>query len=161
MLFEPAIYQEPVDNGAPIEDLEDAKSDKTNPGTAGPKVSGQAIDPNTLKAAMTRCCICGVMTEANAANTCINCLKSQIDITEGIPKSLVLHHCRDCNRYQRPPWTLCELESAELLALCLKNIKGLKRVKLLDASFIWTEPHSRRIKVKLTVQKEVQTNTLL
>lgn len=110
---------------------------------------------------MIRCCICGIMTLANAANTCINCLKSQIDITEGIPKALILQHCRDCNRYLRPPWTLCELESAELLALCLKNMTGLKRVKLLDAAFIWTEPHSKRIKVKLTVQKEVQSNTLL
>jgi hypothetical protein len=31
-----------------------------------------------------------------------------------------------------------------LQALCLKKIKGLdKKVKLVDASFIWTEPHSR------------------
>ena len=159
MLFEPAIYQQQPDTGgAALDDamgLDDKSSTQTNPGAAGPKFSGQAVDPSLLQAANIRCCICGVMTAANAANTCINCLKSQIDITEGIPKSLVLHHCRDCNRYQRPPWTLCELESAELLALCLKNIKGLKRVKLLDASFIWTEPHSRRIKVKLTVQKEV------
>ena len=28
-------------------------------------------------------------------------------------------------------------------------------VRLVDAGFIWTEPHSRRIKVKLTVQAEV------
>ena len=34
-------------------------------------------------------------------------------------------------------------------------------MKLIDAGFIWTEPHSRRIKVKLTVQKEVFTNTVL
>ena len=105
--------------------------------------------------------MCGVMTTPNAANTCINCLKSQIDITEGISKNLILQHCRECNRYQRPPWTSCELESAELLAICLKNIKGLKRVKLMDAAFIWTEPHSRRIKVKLTVQKEIESGTLL
>jgi len=31
-------------------------------------------------------------------------------------------------------------------------------VKLLDASFIWTEPHSRRIKIKLTVEKEIMHN---
>lgn len=167
VLFEPAVYQQPQvadDGGVALEEamgFDDASSTRTNPGTAGPKVAGQAVDKGLLEARTVRCCICGLITEANAANTCINCLKSQIDITEGIPKSLVLHHCRDCNRYNRPPWTLCELESAELLALCLKNIKGLKRVKLLDASFIWTEPHSRRIKIKLSVQKEVQTNTLL
>jgi nonsense-mediated mRNA decay protein 3 len=51
----------------------------------------------------------------------------------------------------RPPWQSCELESPELLSLCLKNIKGLKRVKLIDAGFVYTEAHSRRLKVKLTV----------
>ena len=131
--------------------MDETESQRTNVGSGPPKVAGQAVDKALLETPYIRCCICGIMTQANAANTCINCLKSQIDITEGIPKQLVLYHCRDCNRYQRPPWTLCELESAELLALCLKNMKGLKRVKLLDASFIWTEPHSRRIKVKLTV----------
>ena len=97
----------------------------------------------------------------NNSNTCLNCLKSQIDITEGISKQLNLYHCRECNRYQRPPWVHCELESAELLSLCLKQIKGLKRVKMMDAKFIWTEPHSRRIKVNITVQKEVLNGTLL
>ena len=97
----------------------------------------------------------------NQSNTCIDCLKSQIDITEGISKQLVLHHCRECNRYMRPPWTKCELESSELLTICLKQVKGLMRVKLIDAGFEWTEPHSKRIKVKLTVQKEVAKNTLL
>ncbi|KAJ1971156.1 ribosome-binding protein, partial [Dimargaris cristalligena] len=38
---------------------------------------------------------------------------------------------------------------------------GLNKVRLIDAGFIWTEPHSRRIKVKLTIQKEVFANTIL
>jgi nonsense-mediated mRNA decay protein 3 len=74
-----------------------------------------------------------------------------VDITEGITKSGQLIHCRECNRYQGPPWRAYELESSELLAHCLKQMKGLKKVKLIDAKFIWTEPHSRRIKLKLTV----------
>jgi nonsense-mediated mRNA decay protein 3 len=49
-----------------------------------------------------------------------------------------------------------ELESRELLALCLKRLK-LTKVRLVDAGFIWTEPHSRRIKVKVVIQKEVCT----
>mmetsp|Transcript_37578 Transcript_37578/g.57568 ORF Transcript_37578/g.57568 Transcript_37578/m.57568 type:complete len:476 (-) Transcript_37578:174-1601(-) len=32
---------------------------------------------------------------------------------------------------------------------------------MIDASFLWTEPHSRRLKVKLTIQKEVGGGTLL
>lgn len=71
-------------------------------------------------------------------------------------------HCRECNRYLAPPWRQYELESAELLALCLKNIRGLKKeVKLLDAKFLYTEIHSRRLKLKLTVQKEAAASTFL
>lgn len=55
----------------------------------------------------------------------------------------------------------CSLESRELLALCLKKLRGLKEVKLVDAGFVWTEPHSKRIKVKLTVHKEVFGGTML
>ena len=50
---------------------------------------------------------------------------------------------------------MAALESRELLTLCLKKIKSLSTVTLIDASFLWTEPHSRRLKVKLTIQKEV------
>jgi nonsense-mediated mRNA decay protein 3 len=52
-------------------------------------------------------------------------------------------------------------ESRELLALCLKKLKGLNKVRIIDASFVWTEPHSRRIKVKITVQDEVSDGVLL
>lgn len=60
-------------------------------------------------------------------------------------------------RYLQPPsiWIACSLESRELLTLCLKKLKGLNKLHLVDASFIWTEPHSKRLKLKLTVQKEV------
>lgn len=51
---------------------------------------------------------------------------------------------------------ICELESRELLAICLRKLKGLSKVRLIDAGFIWTEPHSRRLRVKLTIQKEVR-----
>jgi nonsense-mediated mRNA decay protein 3 len=55
----------------------------------------------------------------------------------------------------------CELESRDLLSICLKKIKGLSKVKLVDASFLYTEPHSRRLKLKLTVQREVTIGTVL
>ena len=38
------------------------------------------------------------------------------------------------------------------MALCLKKLKNLAKVKLIDASFLWTEPHSKRIKIKLSIQ---------
>ena len=31
----------------------------------------------------------------------------------------------------------------------------------MDAGFIWTEPHSRRLKVKLTIQAEVMNGAIL
>jgi len=34
-------------------------------------------------------------------------------------------------------------------------------VRIIDASFIWTEPHSRRVKVKITVQQEAFQGTIL
>ena len=54
-------------------------------------------------------------------------------------------------RYLNPPshWIACALESRELMALCLKKLKHLSDVRLVDANFIWTEPHSKRIKVFL------------
>lgn len=58
-------------------------------------------------------------------------------------------------------WVTAPPESRELLALCLKKLRGLQKVRIVDASFIWTEPHSRRVRVKLTVQDSVSDGVLL
>ncbi|XP_071115506.1 60S ribosomal export protein NMD3-like [Haliotis cracherodii] len=109
------------------------------------------------------CCRCGTPIEPNPTNTCVACLRGQIDITEGIPKQAVLYFCRKCERYLQPPatWISAQLESRELLTVCLKRLKGLAKVNLVDAGFIWTEPHSQRVKVKLSVQKEVMNGAVL
>ena len=107
------------------------------------------------------CCICGASTPYNPSGMCLNCLKSRVDITQDLQRDSIVHFCRNCGRYLRPPWMHLDLESPELLQLCLKKIKGLNKVKLVDANFVYTEPHSRRLKVKVTVQKEVYTNTTL
>lgn len=69
-------------------------------------------------------------------------------------------------------WEHCETESPELLRLCLKRIPalqgssggsgtsqhqaaGVSNLHLVDASWVWTEPHSRRLKVRLTVRAEL------
>lgn len=60
-------------------------------------------------------------------------------------------------RYNRnASWVVAQQESPQLLAVCLKKINGLQKVRLVNAEFIWTEPHSKRLKVNLTVQKEVR-----
>ncbi|XP_021340779.1 60S ribosomal export protein NMD3-like [Mizuhopecten yessoensis] len=110
------------------------------------------------------CCQCGTHIEPNPTNTCVSCLRTQVDITEGIPKQGVLYFCRNCERYLQPPshWVNASLESRELLSVCLKKLKaGLSKVHLVDAGFVWTEPHSQRIKVKLSVQKEVLNSAML
>ncbi|KZT37022.1 NMD3-domain-containing protein [Sistotremastrum suecicum HHB10207 ss-3] len=109
------------------------------------------------------CADCGDPIEPNSANLCIRCLRNSVDITEGIPKQASLAFCRNCDRFLSPPqtWTIAQPESRELLAICLKKLKGLNKVRLIDAGFIWTEPHSKRIKVKLTIQKEVFTSTVM
>jgi len=113
--------------------------------------------------ALISCCKCGLQIEPNPTNMCVNCLRSDVDITEDIPKTSCLNFCRACERYLTPPsqWVKANLESRELLSVCLKRLKGLTKVKLVDAAFVWTEPHSMRIKVKLTVQKEVMNGAVL
>mmetsp|Transcript_135909 Transcript_135909/g.344102 ORF Transcript_135909/g.344102 Transcript_135909/m.344102 type:complete len:528 (+) Transcript_135909:88-1671(+) len=108
------------------------------------------------------CCSCGVPMVPNQTMRCAQCLKSEVSIIEGITRQVALPRCRNCGRYNRPPWTKAEPESRELLGLCLKRVKGIgKDVRLVDASFIWTEEHSMRIRVKITVQKEVAAASVL
>ena len=109
------------------------------------------------------CCLCGVSIAPNPTNMCVNCIRSQVDVTEGIQKSVTILWCKNCGRYLQPPkhWVTADPESKELLTFCLKRIKGLTKVKLVDAGFIWTEPHSMRLKVKLTVQGEVLSGAIL
>ncbi|KAH9848799.1 NMD3-domain-containing protein [Lenzites betulinus] len=109
------------------------------------------------------CADCGTPIVPNSANLCVACLRNSVDITEGIPKQASVSFCRNCERFLSPPtsWTIARPESQELLAICLKKLKGLNKVRLTEAHFIWTEPHSKRLRVSLTIQKEVLTSTIL
>ena len=51
--------------------------------------------------------------------------------------------------------TCTELESAGLLALCLKKVGGLSKMKILEAFWVWTEPHSKRLRVGIDIEKSV------
>ena len=110
------------------------------------------------------CPMCQTPIKPNAVNLCIQCLNSRYDISEGITKELIVFQCRQCERwYKNPQWIVASLESTQLLEVLLKKISGInkKAIKLVNASFIWTEPHSKRIKVKLTIQKEVVNNAII
>ncbi|KAF4347016.1 hypothetical protein CsatB_002070 [Cannabis sativa] len=109
------------------------------------------------------CCKCGIPMVPNAANMCVKCLRSEVDITEGLQKHVIIVHCPECDTYLQPPrtWIKAQLESKELLTFCVKRLKNLNKVTLAHAEFIWTEPHSKRIKVKLKVRKEVLNGAVL
>lgn len=116
-------------------------------------------------AATILCYNCGAPIDGTqaAGALCSDCLKLTVDITSGIERDGVLHMCRDCDRWHSPPssWVVAAPESRELLALCLRKLRGLNKTRIIDASFIWTEPHSRRIKLKITVQSEANQGTIL
>ncbi|MCJ1477678.1 ribosome-binding protein [Lambiella insularis] len=111
------------------------------------------------------CCNCGAPIDGtlSAGALCYDCVKLTVDISEGIQREATLHICRDCERWLQPPahWVTAAPESRELLALCLRKLRGLSKVRIIDASFIWTEPHSRRVKVKITIQQEAFQGTIL
>lgn len=113
--------------------------------------------------------MCGVAIEPNAMNMCASCVATEVDVAEGVELDSELVQCRGCLRYQprgkgqqassyTGAWLWCDWESKELMALCLKSIQGLHKAKLMDAGFIWTEPHSKRVKLKLTLQREVMNH---
>ncbi|TPX09080.1 uncharacterized protein E0L32_001658 [Thyridium curvatum] len=111
------------------------------------------------------CCNCSApidgTTSANAL--CYDCIKLTVDISQGIPREANIQFCKDCDRWLLPPnsWVVAAPESREMLALCLKKLRGLNKVRVIDASFIWTEPNSRRVRVKLTIQDSVAEGVVL
>ncbi|RAL61195.1 hypothetical protein DID88_010274 [Monilinia fructigena] len=123
----------------------------------------QTQEPKT--GATILCCNCGAPIDGttSAGALCYDCVKLTVDVSQGIQREATVHFCRDCERWLLPPqtWIQASLESRELLALCLKKLRGLHKVRIIDASFIWTEPHSRRIKVKLTIQDSVSEGVVL
>lgn len=76
------------------------------------------------------CCMCGAAILPNSSNMCVNCLRSRVDITDGLQKQATILWCKQCGRYLQPPkhWLRAEPESKELLTFCLKKIKGLQKV---------------------------------
>ncbi|VFQ74352.1 unnamed protein product [Cuscuta campestris] len=109
------------------------------------------------------CCKCGVPIQPNAVNMCARCLRSEVDITEGLQKHVTITYCPDCESYLQPPrtWIKAQPESKDLLTFCVKRLKSFNKARLVDAEFSWTEPHSKRIQVKLKIQKEVLQGAIL
>ena len=48
---------------------------------------------------LSLCCDCGVPISPNPANICVACLRSKVDISQGIPKQVSVSFCKQCQRY--------------------------------------------------------------
>lgn len=125
--------------------------------------------PNRLTAAEIPCCLCGTLIVANAANQCGSCLAQEFDLKAVLQRGpggaheIIIHQCRQCRKFERSDrhFHYMEPESPELLAVCLKHIPALAasaspKMHLVDAMWVWTEPHSMRLKLRLTVRTELQ-----
>ncbi|KAH0806394.1 60S ribosomal export protein nmd3 [Histomonas meleagridis] len=113
--------------------------------------------------AMIPCCICGVPIEPNPSNMCLACLRTQSNFSNEIPNTSSITYCRTCGRYQTSPtqWQAFPLESNELLQLCISKVSGLQNFTKTEAHFLYTEPHSKKLKISLTVQKESINGAIL
>ncbi|CAB9501068.1 ribosomal export protein NMD3 [Seminavis robusta] len=123
----------------------------------------------TLTATQIPCCLCGTMIYPNPANQCNTCLAQEVDLQSVLQRGpgggdLVVHQCRQCRAFQvtEKLYKYMEIESPELLAVCLKRLPALHnsqqqrlKIKVADAMWIWTEPHSMRLKVRLTVRATI------
>lgn len=106
---------------------------------------------------MVLCCLCAKSIEPNAVTMCSDCIRSQANITDGISKLCDLIQCPKCNKFNitRDKWVRHDFESVGLLGMCLKKVQGLENAKILDAKWVWTEPHSKRLKISVDIEKEV------
>ncbi|GAB4859421.1 hypothetical protein Ancab_010887 [Ancistrocladus abbreviatus] len=87
--------------------------------------AGMFVVPQTIGHVL--CPKCGILMTTNAANMCVKCLASEVDITGGLQK----HRLK------------------------------LKDLRLVRAEFVWTEPNSMRMVVRLRIQKEVLHGAVL
>jgi nonsense-mediated mRNA decay protein 3 len=106
---------------------------------------------------------------------CASCLAT-VDIASMIRRGpgggdLVLHQCRQCRKYDQTGdgkrFVHLEPEGPEMMAVLLKHIPALGKndhhvrragvggLKIVDSSFVWTEPNSMRMRVLLTLRAEV------
>ncbi|KAJ7185916.1 hypothetical protein C8R46DRAFT_1172377 [Mycena filopes] len=86
------------------------------------------------------CADCGA---PNSANLCVVCLRNTVDITEAIPKQGVcpralFNRCLSCH-------LICRTRPGR--PIYLEKLKGLNKVRLTEAHFSWTKPHSSPPKV--------------
>jgi nonsense-mediated mRNA decay protein 3 len=107
------------------------------------------------------CCLCSAVIDANPRGTCEACFRKSLSIKTSIPTEFEIVYCKECKRFLRPPFVKIDRESSDMMQLCLSRIKSYdKKVKIIDSNFIYTEPHSKIIKIKVTLEKEIEKNII-
>ena len=107
------------------------------------------------------CCLCSAVIDANPRGTCEACFRKSLNIKTSIPTEFEIIYCKGCQRFLRPPYVKISRESTDMMNLCLSRIKSYdKKVKIIDSNFIYTEPHSKIIKIKVTMEKEIEKNII-
>jgi nonsense-mediated mRNA decay protein 3 len=112
------------------------------------------------------CCMCGVAMQPNPANMCAGCHRARVDITEGVPRHAAVVYCPDCSCYLQPPrsWLRAGPESLELMQILLRRINrplARLRVSVAGAEFVFSEPRSNRLRLKLRLRQEVLHGVVL
>jgi nonsense-mediated mRNA decay protein 3 len=109
------------------------------------------------------CCICGTSIVPNEAAMCMTCLKLQYH--SEIPKSyeLELTQCSKCGKWhhRQSQWLPYDMETPELLSFCIKKIpffhnNANNSIKITDSNWIWTEPHSKRLKLYINYEHKLE-----
>ena len=104
------------------------------------------------------CCLCGLKIAPNDANMCLECLKTELGMHTVEEKQMEAVQCGKCGRWhvRQDRWMSYDHESSELLAMLMRRVSSvLTATKIIDASWIWTEPHSRRMKINVDVERDV------
>ena len=110
------------------------------------------------------CCECASPILPNITNLCNTCLSATTDLSKSLPRQVTLKQCTGCHRYFLRPqvWVVASPESRELLAVCLKQLKGLCDLQLVNAVFNQADPRdTKRMQVKLAVRLDTVEEVLL
>lgn len=131
-----------------------------------------------LTTSLIPCCTCGATITPNPSNQCAACLAT-VDIASLVRRGpgggdLVIYQCRQCRKFDpngdgKQRFIQVEVESPELMAIVLKQIPaltnkacdhhvrkaGITNLKIIDSSYIWTEPNSMRMRILLKLRAEI------
>ncbi|KAF9764920.1 60S ribosomal export protein NMD3 [Nosema granulosis] len=103
---------------------------------------------------MILCYKCGVPIEPKLVNMCDRCTFLSVSMSSKIRRTLSVESCRSCERYHTPPktWNNYEWGSRELLIYLIKRNTSLDKFEIVDSNFVYTEEHSKRMKISVTIE---------